>query len=67
VTIETIAVGAGVVHRVSATVNVGGSLVDVRADTEQVADLAHLVEHLHTKLTDLALETVQHALRERRP
>ena len=65
VTIETVASGPELAHRVSATVSVGGSLVDVRSDTLQDAELAALVDQLYRKLTVLALDAVQASLRHR--
>jgi len=59
VTIETVARGGGTVHRISATVNVGGSLVEVHLDSEQDHELQALVDQLNARLRSLALQTIQ--------
>ncbi|HEX8918445.1 MAG TPA: hypothetical protein VF898_08075 [Chloroflexota bacterium] len=62
VTIEPIARPGGIFHHVSATVNVGGSLVSVNEDSEQDRELAELVDRLYTKLSAMGVETVRASL-----
>jgi hypothetical protein len=63
VTIETVARGGGMVHRISATVNVGGSLVEVHLDSEQDHEVNVLVDQLNARLRSLALQTIRAALK----
>ena len=57
-TIETVARGGISVHHVHATVNVGGSLVDVECDSEGEPELRELVDRLQDKVRVLAIDAV---------
>jgi hypothetical protein len=62
VTIEAAVHGATVVHQVGATVNVGGSLVELHCESEGDQELAALVEQLCARVAALAVETVRASL-----
>ena len=62
VTIDPVSRPAGTTRHVRATVNVGGSLVEVECDTEQDSELADLVDHLCSRLQTIALSAVQSSL-----
>jgi len=59
VTIQTGDRGGRTIRRISATVNVGGSLVEVHLDSEQDHELQALVDQLNARLRSLALQTIQ--------
>ena len=61
--LTTVARGGRTVHRISAVVNVGGSLVELHLDSEQDHELTALVDELNAKLRSLALQAVQAAFK----
>jgi len=63
VTIQTGDRGGRTIRRISATVNVGGSLVELHLDSEQDHELTALVDELNAKLRSLALQAVQAAFK----
>jgi len=63
VTIQTGDRGGRTIRRISATVNVGGSLVAVHPESEQDPERSVLVNELDAKLRSLALQIAQAALK----
>ena len=66
VTIESVPRSGEIVHRVSTTVNVGGSLVSVTEDSENDPELAELVDRLYGKLSAIGVETIRASLHHER-
>lgn len=66
ITIETVAGAGGLVRQISATVNVGGSLVRVQCESAQDPILNRAVDDLYARITSKALETVDASLGQER-